>query len=109
MPEWVDEIPRTKQWPNQKYDWDDIAKFLRKKPGKWARVARDVPRSHAYAIRQGLKRAFQPPDEWMTRTVVDPENRTSTSRADLYMAFVGAPGARLRATRQREGLPDESG
>jgi hypothetical protein len=107
MVEWVDELPQPKLWPNQKHDWASIAADLRRDPGRWALVARDVPHSHSYAIRQGLKRDFQPPEDWLTRTVSDPETRTARHRTNLYMAFIGAPGARLRAMRELEHRSDE--
>lgn len=98
--EWVDEMPLRRPWPGQKYDWDAIAAMLRTQPGRWRLVRRNIPRSHAYAIRQGKKRSFQPPEDWLTRTIIDPDEHPGTnSRADLYMAFVGAPGAKLRALK----------
>jgi hypothetical protein len=92
---WVDEMPiQSRRSPNERYNWYEIADDLRADPGRWALVAENVPRSHASQIRAGQKKAFQPPEDWLVQT-----KGPRGTRGDIYMAFIGAPGARLRATR----------
>jgi len=98
MVEWLKDLPKAVSIPTQrKYDWEGIASALRSMPGEWAVVARDVPRTHAAMIRSGRYRAFRPPDHYEVTTVGPAGNR-----ADLYMVYIGAPGAKLKAN---EGDP----
>jgi hypothetical protein len=96
---WVKNMPTVERGPgggrHTKYEWEDVAAKLRKQPGEWGLIYEDIPRAHAGQIRAGLKPAFQPPDEWLVMT-----KGPRGSRGDLYMAFVGAPGARMRAMRR---------
>lgn len=108
MVEWIKDLPRQVRSISQqrKYDWEGIASELRSMPGQWAIVARDVPRSHAAMIRSGRYRAFRPPEHYEVTTVGPAGNR-----ADLYMAYIGAPGARLKAreTHPRRVRSSEDG
>lgn len=96
--EWVENMPvRERVARVQKYDWHAVARALRERPGKWALVAKDVPRSTAAAIKRGERVAFQPPEDWLVTT-----SGPAGSRGDLYMAYIGAPGARLTAEKEAE-------
>lgn len=92
--QWVKDLPEAPDVfaGRRKYDWQAIANDLRANPAEWALVARDIPRAHAYQIKSGQKRAFRPPDHFLVRTV-GPRG----PRADLYMAYIGTPGARVVA------------
>jgi hypothetical protein len=97
--QWVDEMPTVERGPgggsHTKYHWPEVAAKLRERPGRWALIYEDCPRAHAGAIRAGLKPAFQPPEDWLVMT-----KGPRGSRADLYMVFVGAPGAKTMALRR---------
>jgi hypothetical protein len=108
--EWVDEMPpgATNRPSNARWDWDSIARKLRERPGRWALVARDVPRSHAHAIQKGAKVAFRPGSDWLAYTRRRLDSDAPHGYADLYMAYIGTPGARMRAmeakrTRSTDG------
>lgn len=90
MVEWVAELPRNERARRGKYDWAAAAEALKSRPGEWAVVARDAPRSHRDAILSGKKVAFRPPEDYEVVT------RGSGRRADIVMRFIGAPGARLK-------------
>ena len=93
MVQFLRDMPMAKRPSMQsKYDWEAIASALKSAPGEWAVVARDIPRSHAAQIRAGAKKAFRPADHYLVTTV-----GPAGSRADLYMAYIGSPGARLIA------------
>jgi len=101
--EFLRDLPKTKQPPaRSKYDWEAIARALKREPGEWAVVARDVPRSHAAQIRAGAKRAFRPAEHYLCTTV-----GPAGPRADLYMAYIGSPGARLVAEKRHPRKRDE--
>lgn len=94
---WVDELPEHSRptLTNSVHNWDQVATELRKRPGEWALVARQIARSHATAIKRGERTAFQPPEDFLVTT-----RGRNEHLSDLYMAFVGAPGARARAMRR---------
>lgn len=95
MVKWIEDMPQAARVRHRgKYDWEAVAADLRKRPGKWALVAQDVPRSHAWQIKRGLYAAFRPAEHWLVRT-----QGPTGSRGDLYMAYIGVPGARLSAER----------
>lgn len=92
--EWVDKMPIAGRGKGggQVYNWEGIAAKLKQRPGKWRRVLENVPRSHASDIRAGGKPQFQPPEDWLVRTV-GPRGYL----ADLYMVYIGTPGAKAKA------------
>lgn len=97
--EWLSEGTRPEaSHPIPRKDWDEIAALLRTRPGDWACVARDIPRSHASAITSGLKKAFRPPEHYEVETHSDPKKpgQRARHRADLYMRYVGGRGRETR-------------
>ncbi len=99
--EWVKNMPPIERGLGARgrriYEWEDVAQELKTKPGEWALIYEGIPRAHAGNIRAGLNPAFQPPEDFLVRT-----KGPRGSRADLYMCFVGAPGARTRAARNQQ-------
>lgn len=91
---WVETLPKSEvvRHGRRVHDWDAVANELRRRPGKWALVAQGVSRTYAYRIKQGLMPAFAPAGTFVTRTV-GPRG----PNADLFVAYVGVPGARLTA------------
>src|SRR3546814_12304673 len=94
---WLDEMPGIEHSEGVGvHNWKAVAEALKLRPGVWALVAEQVPRSNATAIRRGERVAFRPPEDWLVVT----RNRNG-HRSALYMAFVGAPGARIKAMREK--------
>ena len=95
--EFVDEMPLRERGPGRtaEYDWEGIAVKLKNRPGKWARVLINVPRSHAGAIKRGEKTQFRPAEDWDVMC-----KGPRGSRCDLFMVYLGVPGARATAYRR---------
>lgn len=85
------------------HDWWAAAEEMRRDPGEWYLVHRSVPRSTSTRIRQGIYTAFRPPTDWEVYT------RGQGPRVRLYMAFVGAPGAKEKLDRNTYEYPEQEG
>ena len=97
---WVKTLPRAggaSAGATSIYDWEEEAEAARSSPGEWRCVAEQVSPSHAMAIKEGKKKAFRPPDHWMVATRNG--SRQGQRLCDIYVAFVGVPGAREKARR----------
>lgn len=65
------------------YDWDDISKRLRARPGRWMRVAQSKPRSVQEAVNRGRIRLLRD-DKWTYRCEVRNTSRDN-NLADIWM------------------------
>lgn len=78
--EWMDP-PDDGRGGNQRSEtrWSKVAKQLAVFPGKWARIAHDVPDATGSRLKKSP--AFQPPENWeiVTRRV-----RSNGKRVDVY-------------------------
>lgn len=74
---WQDKPPR-----RGSYDWGEITKRLRKRPGKWLLIREQAPRSLYGAVRRDRIAALRDP-KWVY--VVRTTN-TNGERADIWMS-----------------------
>ena len=69
-----------------RYDWEDIAKRLKRKPGKWAKVFDRDRTSLAVALRSGSITALKPDMGFEVRTANS--TREAPRTCTLYMRYV---------------------
>lgn len=83
----VNQVVWTNPPTKTNYDWVRIAKRLRAKPGKWAKVFDHDRTSVANAIRQGRVRALRPDEGFEVRTT---NNERGTPRmCTMYLRWNG--------------------
>jgi hypothetical protein len=79
------------------YPWEEVAAKAKKDPGRWHWAATDIELSHAVKIRQGKKKAFRPPEDWLVRA-----KGPRGGRGNIFVAYVPSPAARRRALTAQE-------
>jgi hypothetical protein len=107
MGQWVKALPRTgQQGASALFAWEEEAAEARTQPGEWRLIAEQVSPSHAMAIKEGRKVAFRPPDHWLVMTRNG--SRLGRRLCDIYVSYIGVPGARQKALSV-PGIPKEVG
>jgi hypothetical protein len=97
----VENLPYRARGPKtgRVYDWKAVADRCRDQPGKWYLAFKNIPRSHAHEIKMGRKPEFPGgEEEWLVTT-----SGKRNKPGDLYIAYVGTPGARRRAMEAAKG------
>lgn len=82
------ETPEPARSGKPRHDWAEIAAQLRKRPGEWAVIDEDCPKTQGVTFSRGGNKAFRPVGAWEFTV-----RGASKSRAEkLYGRFVGEKG-----------------